>query len=220
MIISNQFLRTDFPVVNAQDNPITALNLMDEYRVDYLPVVEHGKFLGMISESTLLETESIADNDNTLQMQLLKVSVLPDTHILDILKMATKYHITAVPVVDSEDNYLGVILQQDLVEQLSELQGVHHPGGIIVLEMWERDYSMQQIARIIEENSAKILSTTVSPGDDGKIELNIKVNQPDLNAIMQSFERFGYTVKGTYQEPVYTEDLKERYEELMRLLNM
>jgi acetoin utilization protein AcuB len=216
--ISNQFLRKDFPVLNAQDDPVSALNLMDEYRVNHLPVVENGKYLGLISESALLGVESIVDDENTLQ--LLKASVKPDTHILEILKVVSQYSITAVPVVDYENNYLGVVMQEDLVSRLSEMQGVHQPGGIIVLEMWEKDYSMQQIARIIEENNAKILSTTVSPGDDGKIELNLKINQPDLNAIMQSFERFGYTIKGSYQESVYNENLQNRYEELMRFLNI
>ncbi len=220
MIISNQYLRTDIPAIQAQDDPINALNLMDEFRVAHLPVVENGKYLGLISESALLGIESIVEDEHTMQLQLIKASVRKDMHILDILKTVSQYHISAVPVVDEENNYLGMIMMEDLVEKLSEMQGVHQPGGIIVLEMWDKDYSMQQIARIIEENNAKILSSTVSPGDDGKIELNIKINQPDLNPIIQSFERFNYTVKGSYQEPIYTEDLKSRYDELMRFLNI
>jgi hypothetical protein len=79
---------------------------------------------------------------------------------------------------------------------------------------------MQQISRIIEENNSKILSISLSPGEGGKIEVNIKINQPDLNAIISSFERFGYTVKATYQESAYTEDMRKRYDELMRILNI
>jgi len=123
-------------------------------------------------------------------------------------------------VVDAENNYLGSIRLEDLVEQMSEMQGANQRGGIIVLEMWEKDYSMQQISRIIEENDAKILSTSVSPGESGKIEVNLKINQPDLNAIISSFERFGYQVKASYQESAYTEDLRKRYDELMRILNI
>jgi len=220
VINSNQFLRTDLPALNAQDDPINALNLMDEYRVGHLPVVENGKYLGLISENALLGIESMESGDGTVQLQLLKVSVRPEMHILDILKIVTQNHIHAVPVVDENENYLGMIMLEDLAEKLSEMQGAHQRGGIIVLEMWEKDYSMQQIARIIEENNAKILSTTVTAGEDGKIELNLKVNQPDLGAIMQSFERFGYSIKASYQESEYTEDLKNRYDELMRFLNI
>lgn len=220
MITARQLLKVDLPVLKAQDDPINALNLMDEYRVGHLPVTENNKYLGVISETVLLGVESILNNEHDPKMQLLKVSVLPDDHILDVLKIASQYHISVIPVADAENNYIGCITIEDLVEKLSEMQGAHQRGGIIVLEMWEKDYSLQQIARIIEENDAKILSTSVSPGEDGKIEVNLKVNQPDVNAMVQSFGRFGYNVKATYQEPEYTEDLKKRYEELMRFLNI
>jgi acetoin utilization protein AcuB len=220
VITSTQLLKADLPVLSAQDDPVNALNLMDQYRVGHLPVIENNKFLGIISETTLLGVESIIPTSNDPELQLLKVSVLPNDHILDVLKIASQYHISVIPVADAENNYLGAITLEDLVEKLSQMQGAHQRGGILVLEMWEQDYSLQQIARIIEENNAKILSTSVSPGEDGKIEVNLKLNQPDMNPMVQSFERFGFHVKATYQEPEYTEDLKRRYEELMRFLNI
>jgi CBS domain-containing protein len=137
-----------------------------------------------------------------------------------VLRVASEFHLTVVPVVDAESNYIGAITLEDLVEKLSQMQGATRKGGIIVLEMNEIDYSLQQIARIVEENDAKILSTSVSPGDDGKIEVNLKISEPDVNAILQSFGRFGFDIKASYQEPEYTEDMKKRYEELMRYLNI
>lgn len=220
MITSRQLLKADLPALHSKDDPINALNMMDEFRVGHLPVTENNKFLGIISETTLLGLESIINENVDPQLQLLQVSVLPDDHILDILKKVSQFHISIIPVVDADNNYIGSITIEDLLEKLSEMQGVHQRGGIIVLEMWEKDYSLQQIARIIEENNGKILSTTVSAGEDGKIEVNLKLNQPDVNAMVQSFERFGYNVKATYQEPEYTEDLKRRYDELMRYLNI
>ncbi len=220
MITAQNLLKTDLPVLSAQDDPINALNLMDEFRVCHLPVVENGKFLGLISETTLLSVDEIVTHDVDNGLQLVKSSVAPGVHILEILKAASEQHLTLVPVVDTENNYLGAVTLEDLVEKMSEMQGASQRGGIIVLEMWEKDYSLQQIARIIEENDAKILSTSVSQGENGKIEVNLKINQPDVNPILQSFERFSYDVKASYQEAEYTEDLKKRYEELMRYLNI
>ena len=220
MITAQNLLKTDLPVLSAQDDPINALNLMDEFRVCHLPVVENGKFLGLISETTLLSVDEIVTHDIDNGLQLVKSSVAPGVHILEILKAASEQHLTLVPVVDTENNYLGAVTLEDLVEKMSEMQGASQRGGIIVLEMWEKDYSLQQIARIIEENDAKILSTSVSQGENGKIEVNLKINQPDVNPILQSFERFSYDVKASYQEAEYTEDLKKRYEELMRYLNI
>jgi predicted transcriptional regulator len=218
VITSRKLLTSDIPSLSAHDEPMNALDLMDQFRISHLPVVENGKLLGLIAEDALMDLESLHGDPSGLP--LLRAQVLPDTHILDILKIASEHHLSIVPVVDAENNYLGAIRLEDLVEQMSEMQGANQRGGIIVLELWDKDYSMQQISRIIEENNAKILSTSVSPGEGGKIEVNLKINQPDLNAIISSFERFGYNVKATYQELAYTEDLRKRYDELMRILNI
>lgn len=218
MITAHKLLTSKIPSLSAHDEPLRALDLMDEYRISHLPIIENGKLLGLISEDSLMDLESL-DGDPA-GLPLIHTHVQPDTHILDILKLASENRLSIVPVVDAEKNYLGSIRLEDLVERMSEMQGANQRGGIIVLEMWEKDYSMQQIARIIEENNAKILSTSVSPGEGGKIEVNIKINQPDINAIISSFERFGYTVKASVQESAYTEDLRKRYDELMRILNI
>ncbi len=202
------------------EDPVEALNIMDEYRIAHLPIVENGKFLGMASETAMLSASGVISDPLLQYSNLIDGSVTPEEHILEVLKSAGELHLTVVPVVDAEKNYIGCITLEDLVEKLSDMQGATRPGGIIVLEMKENDYSLQQIARIVEENDAKILSTSVSAGEEGMIEVNLKISEPDLNPILQSFHRFGYNIKGSYQEPEYTEDLKKRYEELMRYLNI
>jgi predicted transcriptional regulator len=196
LITAQQVLVKDVPVLQAQDDPQKALDLMDQAHLVHLPVVEGQRFIGLVSEDELLDQEG---QGQTLAPQLVKVSVLPNIHILDILKVAGERHLSVIPVVDHEDIYLG---------------------SIIVLEMWSQDYTLQQIARIVEENDGKILSTSVAPGEDGKIEVHLKLNISDLNPIIQSLERFNYHIKASYQEREYNEDIQRRYDELMRFLNI
>ena len=176
MITARKLLISDVPSLSASDEPMGALDLMDQFRIAHLPVVENGKLLGLIGEDSLMELENLQGDSTGLP--LIKATVTPDTHILDVLKLASEHRLSIVPVVDSDNTYLGSVRMEDLVEQLAEMQGANQRGGIIVLELWDKDYSMQQISRIIEENNAKILSTSVSPGEGGKIEVNIKINQP------------------------------------------
>jgi acetoin utilization protein AcuB len=218
VITAQKLLTSEVPSLCAQDEPMNALDLMDQFRISHLPIVENGKLLGLISEDSLMDLESL--QGDSAGLPLLRAQALKDAHILDVLKVAGEHRLSIVPVVDAENNYLGSIRLEDLLEKTSEMQGANQRGGIVVLEMWDKDYSMQQISRIIEENNAKILSTTVSPGEGGKIEVNIKINQPDMNAILSSFERFGYFIKASFQELAYTEDLRKRYDELMRILNL
>lgn len=220
MITAQKLIHRDLPALTLTDDPVNALNLMDQFRIGHLPVVDNGRFMGVISETELLAAGSSIAEAIEQEGELLKACVEPHEHILEVLNIAGEFQLSIIPVADSDGTYLGAVTLEELVNNLSRMQGAGQQGGIIVLEMNEQDYHLQQIARIIEENNAKILSLSVSQGDDGKIEVNLKVNQPDLNAILQSFNRFSYVVKASYQEPVYTEDLKKRYEELMRYLNI
>jgi CBS domain-containing protein len=195
------------------------LNLMDELRVNDLPVVENGLFLGLANESDFLNAE-VYQGEIQAELDLLNVSVSPDSHVLDVLKVISENDITVVPVVDEGNNYLGSITSADLLDHLAEMLGVMREGGIIVLQVFERDHSIQQIARIIEENNAKILSLSVVPASEGNLEMHIKIDLPDLNPILQSLERFNYNVLSKFQASQFDDELKDRYNELMRYLNM
>ena len=207
------------PSLNRGESAMHVLNLMDELRVNDLPVVENGLFLGLANESDFLNAE-VYQGEIQAELDLLNVSVSPDSHVLDVLKVISENDITVVPVVDEGNNYLGSITSADLLDHLAEMLGVMREGGIIVLQVFERDHSIQQIARIIEENNAKILSLSVVPASEGNLEMHIKIDLPDLNPILQSLERFNYNVLSKFQASQFDDELKDRYNELMRYLNM
>ncbi len=207
------------PSLNRGESAMHVLNVMDELRVNDLPVVENGLFLGLANESDFLNAE-VYQGEIQAELDLLNVSVLPDSHVLDVLKVISQNDVTVVPVVDEGNNYLGSITSADLLDHLAEMLGVMREGGIIVLQVFERDHSIQQIARIIEENNAKILSLSVVPASEGNLEMHIKIDLPDLNPILQSLERFNYNVLSKFQASQFDDELKDRYNELMRYLNM
>ncbi len=207
------------PSINRGESAMHVLNLMDELRVNDLPVVENGLFLGLANESDFLNAE-VYQGEIQAELDLLNVSVSPDSHVLDVLKVISENDVTVVPVVDEGNNYLGSITSADLLDHLAEMLGVMREGGIIVLQVFERDHSIQQIARIIEENNAKILSLSVVPASEGNLEMHIKIDLPDLNPILQSLERFNYNVLSRFQASQFDDELKDRYNELMRYLNM
>ncbi len=207
------------PSLNRGESAMHVLNLMDELRVNDLPVVENGLFLGLANESDFLNAE-VYQGEIQADLDLLNVSVSPDSHVLDVLKVISENDVTVVPVVDEGNNYLGSITSADLLDHLAEMLGVMREGGIIVLQVFERDHSIQQIARIIEENNAKILSLSVVPASEGNLEMHIKIDLPDLNPILQSLERFNYNVLSKFQASQFDDELKDRYNELMRYLNM
>lgn len=215
------YISQDCPELTRLDSPVNALNLMDEYQVSHLPVVENGKYLGLVSEDELEVRDRPSQGLISGTQDLLAIKIASHQHIYDALRLVSENHITVIPVVNEENDYLGCITRTALLEGLAKAQSVGDPGGIIVLEMKANDYSLREIADIVEGNDAKILSLTLSnPADSILLEVTLKINQTDLNGILQTFNRYDYVVKVHFQEPRYEVDLKNKYEEFMKYLNI
>lgn len=71
------------------------------------------------------------------------------------------------------------------------MTNIHEPGSIVVLEMNQVDYSLQQIAQIVEGNDGRVLSaySHVLPGTM-RLEVTLKINREDISDILQSFEHY------------------------------
>jgi hypothetical protein len=56
--------------------------------------------------------------------------------------------------------------------------------------------------------------------DSTKLDITLKINRMDISSVLQTLSRFNYVVTATFTEGEYTDDLRERYESLMRFLNV
>jgi len=90
-----------------------------------------------------------------------------------------------------------------------------------VLELSRRDYSMTEIARIVESEGATLLSSFItSYPESERIDVTLKINLQHIHNILATFERFKYEIKASFNEAEYLDSLKERYQGLMSYLNV
>ena len=197
-----------------------ALELMDLYRVNHLAVVKNNFYLGVISDKEIMNWSSKAEYIEEHLPNLVSPHVLHSQHLFDIIEVLEKNNLSVVPVLDNEQQYQGVITNRKLLYTIANSAAIQSIGGVIVLQMNNNDYSMTEIANIIESNDTKILSSyVISKKDSTKMELTIKLNKTDITAIIKDLERYEYNVKASYKEEDPNTDFVERYEQLMRFLN-
>ncbi|NNE56430.1 MAG: CBS domain-containing protein, partial [Flavobacteriales bacterium] len=210
----------DVPELTLKDQAVNAINLMDEFKVSHLPVVEHGRYLGLVSQEELEVLEPSKNGMLCHGHDLMDIHVTMNQHILEVLKLAAEHHLTIIPVV-TDGVYEGSITLTDLIDAFAKSQAASELGSIIVLVMNDIDYSMQQIAGIIEGNDAKILSASLTslPGSR-EVEVTLKINKEDISGIVQTFNRYDYEVKALFQRAADSTDLRSRYDEFMKYLNM
>jgi predicted transcriptional regulator len=216
--LTNQMI----PPLKLSDSGSKALDWMEELRTSELPVVKEGKFLGLLSEDIILETDAKDLPVASYPLIATACKVQTGTHYYDVIKVATDHHVKMVAVVDETDTYQGVITVQDTVTAFSQTMAVQSPGAILVLSMPVIDYSLATISRLIEENNAKIVSASVTedPLDSSLVKLTLKINQTDLTRIIATLERFEYRVIGRFQDTGSDERQDDRFGLLMKYLNI
>lgn len=219
-MLSQKLIATDITPALPSDSGMNAMSLMDEFKVSHLPVVEDGELLGLISEDDIWNMHNQEKSINSILVKLKKVFVTSEHDVFEIVKMINENDLTLIPVVE-KNRYLGAISIRSILKALASIVAMQSEGAVIILEMNKNDYSMSEIAQIVEGNNAKILSSYISNHkDSNKIKVTLKLNISELSPIIQTFRRYDYTITAHYDQSQSTDGLQDRYDSLMRYLNI
>ena len=211
----------DIPPLTHSDTAERALHWMDEFKVSHLPVLKNGNFVGVISEADILDKMEMEKTLDELFQHLPRPYVDAADHIYQVLSKVAEFKLSLIPILGQDDEYLGCTTVHHLLTLIANTGSIKENGGIIVLEMARTDYSMSQIAQIVESNDARILSSYImSSPDSTNIEVTLKLNKIELDRIIRTFERYDYIIKASFQKSNYNDDMQFRYDALMNYLNL
>jgi acetoin utilization protein AcuB len=222
LMIAQDLISEVIPSLKTSDPGQTALNWMEIFRISHLPIVNNQEFLGLISDADIYDMNKPEEPIGNHTLTLLKPYVTMEQHIFEVIGLASRLKLSVVPVLDNKNHYKGVITTNDLIRHIAGLSSLDQPGGIIVLELVERDYSLSQIAQIVESNNVKVLSMYItSPPESTKLEVTLKVNTGDLVSVIRTFERYSYEVKTWVTDNDSMDRFySERFDLLMKYLNI
>lgn len=221
-MIAEELINQMIPPLKISDSVEKAVRWMEEFRVNQLPVVKNRQYKGMITEEDIVEKNLYGVTLDTLEIGYQNVYAMHYQHFYNVMELAIRNKIQVVPVLDEHQDFLGVITVNDTIAAFGQMSALQGQGGILVLSMNERDYSLTEISRHVEENNAKILSAYVSPDemDSQKIKVTIKINRTDLNRIIATFERFDYRIVAQFHDAAEIKDDQDRLDLLMKYLNI
>ena len=205
-------LKSDNLIADAQD-------LFTDLTYSHFPVSENGIYIGCIRKENaeiLKSTDSIGEH----RYEFNRFYVRSNMIWLDVLEIFAQNETNIVPILDDQNNYLGYYELEDVIRFFHETPFLKEDGGILVIQKDIKDYSMSQIAQIVESNNAKLLGLFISKITDQKIEVTLKINLGGLNDIIQSFRRYEYEIISEHQEDAYLKDLKDRSDYLDKYLNI
>ena len=221
-MIAQNLLSEVVPPLRLTDSGQKALNWMEIFRISHLPVVDGKRLVGLISDKIIYDLNIIDKPMEDYSDHLLSPHIYTNQHIYEVFNVVSVLKLSAVPVLDLHNQYCGVITVFDLAQKFADLVAVSEPGGVIVLELNSVDYSLSQIAQIVEGNDAKILSFYISPEAESKrMTVTLKINVVDLSAIIQTFVRYDYNIIAVYMDDSVINNMyDDRLDQLMKFMNI
>ena len=185
----------------------------------HIPVKNEDVYVGCISENDIRSFEP-KKSLNDYQYALEGFFSREDDNWLDVLHAFAKNDTNILPVLDEDNIYLGYVELHDIMNLFTESPFLNNPGGIFVIEKGIKDYSFSEISQIVESNGAHLLGAFVSSLENDMAQITLKIGSSPVNAILQSFRRYGYKVTSTHQEDSFSSNLKDRSRYLDKYLNM
>jgi predicted transcriptional regulator len=220
-MLAIDLISDEIPPLKDSDTGRTALNWMEDFKLSNLPIVKGQNFLGMISEDDILDQNDEELAVSKYPIELNKVFVHQYEHVYEVISRMSTGKLRLMPVLSEDAQYLGCITLDTIIQKISHLAAMKDPGGILQLEVNINDYSLAEISNIVESNGAKILSSYIFTHDDStKMDVTIKINQTDLSAIMQTFERYNYTISASFHKSEMEAEVKRKFDAFLHYLNM
>lgn len=219
---AEELIQASVPFLKIEDKAQHALELMEDFGFELLPVVESNTFRGFLTADTI---NSLLNHDvdvSSLRYEYAEAFVGREQHIYDVLRIAFQNAADMVAVLNEKKEYQGTIVVAETMSYFASMNAFNSPGGILVLSLAEAQYSLGEISRIIESNGAKVLSSGVmqDPESVGYLKLVLKLNQPDLSRVIAALERFQYSIIGQYHDSDFEDIDKKRLDNLFRYLNI
>jgi acetoin utilization protein AcuB len=219
-LLNKEIISAAIPSLNLTDSVEQALDLMTDFHITHLPVVNEDKLAGLVNEDELLNfsgDQLLSGIENSFS----KIAVHANAHFMEAVQRVNEFNLSVVPVIDKEFDYIGSVSAIDLLKQLGRFTGANDPGGIIVLEMEKVNFSFSEISKLVETNDAQITQlNTWADIQSGFFYITLKINKFEIADIVATFQRYDYQVKYYFGEELFQNELRDNYDHLMNYLGI
>lgn len=217
-MLIGDYISRDFPTFNLQDTVKEAFETANEFDFSHIFVEKDGAFLGAISKDFLAENTS--ESLEKLMIYAEKFSILDQSTILDGIKLFHTFNTNIIPVINKNEEYQGYISWDDISAELSKYPFFSENGALLTVEIPRKNYSLVEIAQIVESNNCKFYGAIVSEMNEAFVRITMRISHENLSSVDETFERYGYVIIQKFYTDEKEELLKSRYQFMQKFLEL
>ena len=197
-----------------------AKKVFNNFSITHFPMVENNIYLGCFAQEDIQTIEN--NNDNLAAYKYLLISSFTDEKatVLELLKIFADNSTNIIPVLSEEKEYIGYYDLCDTLDVFSTSPFMMEKSETLIIEKLESDYSMAEVAQIVESNGGKLLGMYLSEKHQNLVQITLKISTEDIHEIMHAYRRYDYKIISTHANDMYLEDLKNRSDYLQKYLEM
>ncbi|MFZ7945085.1 MULTISPECIES: CBS domain-containing protein [Bacillaceae] len=180
-----------------------ALELLEKYQIDGLPVLQGDKYVGVATRYNIYEAYFLS---NQPREEYLASTLVKDaaTHQSKFLQGEELFERTLIDlkdfpllaVVDANENFLGIVTRADVISSFESAFGVNRPGVRIAFTSVETEGRIARLSEIAHQFHEHIISLVTFDETDKLVRrIVMKIEKKDnINRFTKKLEEHGFRI--------------------------
>lgn len=203
------FMTKDVITCEPDEKITKVIDLMNSKKIHRLPVVDaNNQLIGIITEGMIAGANNSATSLSIFELNYLlsktdvktvmikKVIKINENELMEAAaQKMLQNDIGCLPVVNENDQVVGILTQNDIFKSFLDVLGWDHTGSRITLEVKDEVGALEKIAKIFADQHVSISNIGVYASKDGVASMVIRSDTKEIEALKSSLEQGGYVVQ-------------------------
>lgn len=216
----NDYILKEIKALTLQSTVKSAQSLCKELPITHIPIVEEGKLIGCFAESDIQTIENKNRELQEYSYLLAHFYASEKATVLELITLFADHDCNLIPVLNKDMDYIGYYELSDILDAFANSPFLHNESETLIVEKSKNDYSMSEVAQIVESNNGTLLGLYLSEENQDTVSITLKVRSEEINEMIQTFRRYNYNVVTQHEDDFYLEDLRNRAAYLKKYLDI
>lgn len=212
MIIKDKMTKNPV-VIDVYATMSEAADIMTEKNFHRLPVMQNGKLVGLVTKGLLSSkgangatSLSIFElnyllNKTPVKTVMIKakdlITIHEDALLEEAAKLMLKYDIGCLPVLNDQEDLVGIMTQNDLFKAFLDVLGYNMPGSRVAVEVEDGMGVIGEISKVFVDNHANISHVGVyrTEENDKKCEVVLRTDITETQQLEKELNEHSFKVK-------------------------
>lgn len=191
------------------------VDIMNERELHRIPVVSGRKLVGLVTEGMISKkgaTKATSLSIYELNYLLSKTSVdaimvrdvitiHEDRFLEDAALMMYKHDIGCLPVVNDDNEVVGILTSNDVLSSFLDILGYLESGSRVCIEVKDELGTIGNLSEVFVRNNCNITHLGVYSQHNGYADMIIRIDTFQTDALEKDLEEHGYKVLSITKNP-------------------